>query len=204
MELTPELLIRAYASGIFPMSRSADGPIDWYSPDPRALLPLDAFHVRRSLRKRVRNGTFTVTMDRAFEQVIRGCAAPSDNSPGVWMSPAIIQAYTRLHRLGFAHSFEVWTASEDDPAGQPTHLAGGLYGVAIGGAFFGESMFSRMPYASQVCLVHLVDHLQKRHYALLDVQFCNPHLEQFGIQEINREDYLQRLSKAITMSVTWS
>lgn len=194
--LTPELVIRAYSVGAFPMADSrGSGVVHWYRPDPRAVLPLDErFHVPRSLGKRVRSGRFDVTRDRAFGEVIRGCAAPRPGHPETWINGEIVRVYEELHGLGVAHSVEAWRDGE---------LAGGLYGVALGGAFFGESMFSRQTDASKVCLVHLVEHLRARGYVLLDVQFVNPHLARFGVEEIPAAAYDRRLRAALAMAVTW-
>lgn len=201
-ELTAELVMQTYGVGAFPMARpAAPGPrgeageIDWYRPDPRAILPLDGrFRVRRSLRRRVRRGDFDITFNRAFERVIRACAQPRPTSSETWISEPIIRVYTELHRRGLAHSVEARRGGE---------VVGGLYGVALGGAFFGESMFSRVSEASQVCLVHLVEHLRARGFVLLDVQFTNPHLEQFGVAAVPCEDYLARLAAAASMDVSW-
>lgn len=192
--LTPELVVRAYCAGAFPMARGRAGRIDWFSPDPRAILPLEvgAFRVTRSLAKRVRRGLYKVTRDVACERVIRMCAEPRPYAEETWISPEIARVYTRLHGLGVAHSVEAW---QDD------ELVGGLYGVALGGAFFGESMFSRATDASKVCLVHLVEHLRAQGFELLDVQFVNPHMAQFGVVEIPREEYLRRLEAALGKEV---
>ncbi len=187
LDLTPKSLLTAYANGIFPMA-DEDGEILWLTPDRRAILELDAFKIPRSLRAVLRRGRFTVTVNRAFAEVIAGCA---DRPDGTWISPAIHKAYTKLYRLGFAHSVEAW---------QEDTLAGGLYGVAIGGAFFGESMFHRVPEASKVALVCLVERLRRRGFRLLDVQFQNPHLRRFGAVEIPRRDYERRLRDAIGRS----
>jgi len=198
--ITAELLVHAYLQGAFPMAESAQGPIYWYSPDPRAILPirpddpLGTFQVRRSLAKRVRNAGFEIALDRDFEQVVRQCAAPRPDTPGTWISEPIIQAYCELSHFDLAHSVEVY---RDD------RLVGGLYGVAIGSAFFGESMFSREKDASQVCLVYLVEHLRKRGFTLLDVQFRNEHINQFGVVEIPREQYMDLLSQAVESDVRW-
>lgn len=199
--LTPELVVRAYCCGAFPMAddRTGAGGVHWYSPDPRAVLPLDErFRVRRSLAKRVRHGPFTVTRDRAFDEVIRRCAEPRPYAEDTWISGEILDVFCELHRLGVAHSVEAWVGKTGGG-----ELAGGLYGVALGGAFFGESMFSRETDASQVCLVRLVEHLRTRGYTLLDVQFSNPHLEQFGLIEIARAEYLARLDRALALDVSW-
>ncbi len=194
--LTADTLLHAYRVGLFPMARGRRSQrIDWFCPDPRAVLPLDhGFKVRRSLAKRVRNAGYTYAFDHAFRHVIEHCAQPRPDSSDTWISPTIVRVYTELHRRGHAHSVEAW---------QHGRLVGGLYGVGIGGAFFGESMFSRQPDASQACLVKLVEHLRRRGYVLLDTQFVNPHLEQFGVQNIPRTDYLQQLAHAIALPVTW-
>ncbi|HUW81707.1 MAG TPA: leucyl/phenylalanyl-tRNA--protein transferase [Phycisphaerae bacterium] len=182
--LAPHLLLEAYRLGIFPMA-DEDGQIRWFSPDPRAIIELDRFHVPRTLRQVYRQHRFDVRVDTAFERVIRACA---DRPEPTWISPEIIQAYTRLHRLGHAHSVESW---------QGGCLVGGLYGVALGGAFFGESMFHRVTDASKVGLVVLVERLTQRGFCLLDVQFHTPHLARFGVQEIPRAEYLRRLQRAV-------
>jgi len=167
------------------MAESREGPLGWFSPDPRAIIPLETFRISRTLRRVLQNGTFTVGMNSAFEQVIRACAGREET----WISEEIIEAYTALHARGFAHSVESW---------QGEQLAGGLYGVAIGGAFFGESMFSRTRDASKVALVHLVTRLRARGYLLLDTQFLTPHLARFGALEIPRARYLDMLTEAVT------
>jgi leucyl/phenylalanyl-tRNA--protein transferase len=182
--LAPHLLLEAYRLGIFPMA-DEDGRIRWFSPDPRAIIDLDRFHVPRTLRQVYRQRRFEVRVDTAFERVIRACA---DRPEPTWISPEIIHAYTRLHGLGHAHSVESW---------QMGHLVGGLYGVALGGAFFGESMFHHIADASKVALVALVERLTQRGFFLLDVQFHTPHLARFGAREIPRAEYLQRLQQAV-------
>ncbi len=198
-KLTPDLVVRAYCVGAFPMADGRDGPIGWYSPDPRAVIPLDegGFKVPRSLRRRVRSGAYRVTMDRAFEQVIRACAEPRLSAADTWINDEVIDVYNQLHHAGLAHSVEAWSGDEG------TELVGGLYGVALNGAYFGESMFHRATDASKVCLVVLVDHLRARGFELLDVQFVNPHLEQFGVLEITRDEYLSRLERALNSGVRW-
>ena len=188
--LTTKFLIRAYAEGFFPMAESREGPISWYSPDPRAVIPLDTFRASRSLRQLIRRGKFETTFDRAFPEVILGCAEREET----WISKAIVEAYVGLHRDGYAHSVEVW---------REERLLGGLYGVAIGGAFFGESMFSRVPNASKVALAELVSRLRERGYLLLDTQFMNEHLRQFGTVEIPRKEYLRRLKVAIALPASF-
>ena len=190
-----ELLISAYASGWFPMAVEG-GEIRWFSPDPRGIIPLDAFHVPVRLGRAIRRGVFQIRIDEAFEAVIRGCAeAERDrDDPGTWISEEIIQSYVGLHRRGLAHSVEAWRGGR---------LAGGLYGVALGGAFFGESMFHRETDASKVALVALVERLRSRGYVLLDTQWVTEHLEQFGAVEIQRDEYLKRLEAALAVEATF-
>lgn len=188
--LNPEFLLLAYCNGYFPMARHRHGPIEWYSPDPRAIIPLDGLHISRSLRRTLRKKLFDVRIDTAFEAVMRGCADREET----WISEEIIAAYTTLHEFGYAHSVETW---------QEDRLVGGLYGVAIGGAFFGESMFSRVPDASKVALVHLVHRLKERGFALLDTQFLTEHLRTMGAREISRAHYLSLLARAIAIKTTF-
>ena len=183
--IDPELLLQGYRLGVFPMAME-DGAIEWFSPDPRAILPLENFHVPHALRRLLCKGVFETTMDNRFPEVIEACAARKDT----WISDEIIESYTRLHELGHAHSVETWIEGE---------LAGGLYGVAIGGAFFGESMFHRVTDASKIALVALVKHLHARKFALLDTQWLTPHLKQFGGIEISRNHYLRLLRRAIEL-----
>ena len=177
-----ELLLQGYRLGVFPMAMD-DSTIEWFSPDPRAIIPLDAFHVPHGLRKAMRKGVFEIKIDNLFGEVIRACAKRSDT----WINAEIIESYTHLHELGFAHSVEAWSENK---------LAGGLYGVAIGGAFFGESMFHRVTDASKIALVALVEHLRAKKFALLDTQWLTPHLQQFGGIEISRNHYLRLLQRA--------
>jgi leucyl/phenylalanyl-tRNA--protein transferase len=183
------LLVSAYSTGWFPMAVD-DGEIRWYSPDPRGVIPLDAFHTPSRLARLMRSGRFRVEIDRRFEDVMRACAETDrkEEDAGTWISDEIVASYLELHRLGFAHSVETWL---DD------RLAGGLYGVALGGAFFGESMFHRVTDASKVALAALVERLRARGFCLLDVQWVTPHLEQFGAIEIPRDLYLRRLEQAL-------
>ncbi len=185
-ELAPANLLAAYASGIFPMADD-DGRLLWFAPDPRAIIELDGLIVSRSLRSAARRGVFEVTVNRAFPEVIAACA---DRSEGTWISAQIHEAYTGLHRLGFAHSVECWRDGQ---------LAGGLYGVSIGGAFFGESMFHRASDASKVALLHLVDRMRARGLELLDVQFVTDHLARLGAVEIARAEYERRLRRVIVL-----
>ena len=187
--LTPDLLLRAYAAGIFPMADSAEDPeIFWVDPEWRGIIPLRTFHVPQRLRRTIRSGVFQVRCDSAFVDVIRGCAAPAPDRPRTWINDEIVRIYTELFRRGFAHSVETWYEGE---------LVGGLYGVAINGAFFGESMFSRTTDASKVALVHLVARLIRSGYVLLDTQFVTEHLQRFGAVEIPRAEYRRRLSVAL-------
>jgi len=189
--IAPSLLVRAYEQGVFPMGMD-DGEIGWFSPDPRGILPLDAFRVPSRLARVVRQGKFEITTDHDFEGVMRACAA--DREEGTWIHASIIKSYVALHRLGSAHSVECWHDGQ---------LAGGLYGVHLGAAFFGESMFHRVTDASKVALVALVDRLHRRGFQLLDVQWVTPHLAQFGAIEIPRTEYLGRLKKALARPCEW-
>ena len=189
VRLTPDLLVQAYAIGIFPMAESADDPdIFWVDPEQRGVLPLDSFHVSRKLRRTVRQNVFEVRCDTAFEAVVRSCAQPTELRPKTWINEEIVRLYDALFRRGAAHSVEVWYGGR---------LVGGLYGVALGGAFFGESMFSRATDASKVALVHLVARLRAGGFVLLDTQFVTEHLEQFGAVEIPRAEYRRRLAAAL-------
>lgn len=172
------------------MGDDRNGEIRWYAPNPRGHLPLDKFHIPHNLRRRVRRREFTVTSDQEFEAVIRNCA----NRTRTWITPRIIDAYTSLHEQGAAHSVECWSDGT---------LAGGLYGVSLGGAFFGESMFFRVSNASKVALVHLVRQLRAGGFTLLDTQYATDHLERFGVEEIPRSEYEQRLEDALSVNATW-
>lgn len=184
--IDPDFLVNAYRHGYFPMAESRTGPIGWYSPDPRAVIPLDEFRISRSLRQRVAKGTYDIRIDSAFSTVIHECAERDET----WISDEIIRVYSILHQRRIVHSVEAWAEGE---------LAGGLYGVAIGGAFFGESMFSRKPDASKVALVYLVERLRTKGYRLLDTQFTNDHVRRFGAREIPRKQYLKLLAGALLL-----
>jgi leucyl/phenylalanyl-tRNA--protein transferase len=199
LALTPELLIAAYCQGLFPMARSRqDRTVEWFSPDPRAVLPLDGFLCPRSLRQKLRASVFEVRCDTAFERVIRSCAAPRSGHPQSWINDAIRRAFTGLHHMGLAHSVEAWHNGK---------LVGGLYGAALGGVFFGESMFHRADLggtdASKVCLAHLVQRLRDRGFVLLDVQINSDHMQRFGTIDIPRADYLRRLEAALRIASEW-
>ncbi len=190
LSLTPDLLLRTYAQGIFPMGDEASGAVRWYAPDPRAHLPLDTFHIPHNLQRRVRRQEFSVTADDNFEAVIRACA----DRPRTWITPRIIRVYTALHERGYAHSVECWHEGE---------LAGGLYGVALKGAFYGESMFFRVSNASKVALVHLVRQLRAGGFTLLDTQYATDHLKRFGVVEIPRSAFEQKLARSLEHETAW-
>jgi leucyl/phenylalanyl-tRNA--protein transferase len=192
-DLSPARLLEAYARGIFPFYDDSM-PILWWSPDPRAIFELDGLKVSRRLARTVRSGRFRVTVDRAFSDVVEGCARRR-GSDGVWITHDMAAAYLRLHRLGHAHSVEVWQGDE---------LAGGLYGVAIGGLFAGESMFSRVRDASKVALVFVADRLRRGGFQLFDVQFVNDHTRSLGAIEISRAEYLCRLRHALRCDASFS
>ncbi|MBN1395463.1 MAG: leucyl/phenylalanyl-tRNA--protein transferase [Pirellulales bacterium] len=192
-ELSPDWLLDAYSHGIFPWPiTDLEAPLAWWSPDPRAVIELDRFHVSRRLRRTCRGGKFRVTRNRDFAGVIRGCAMVPSRRGQTWLTPEMIDAYVRLHQLGHAHSVEAWREDE---------LAGGVYGVAIGGLFAAESKFYRVRDASKVALVHLVEHLRERGYALLDIQQLTPHAAGMGAVEITRAEYLERLAAAVELPI---
>jgi leucyl/phenylalanyl-tRNA---protein transferase len=186
-----DLLVSAYASGWFPMAVDV-GDIRWYSPDPRGIIPLDRFHVPSRLARVMRGGAFRIEIDRDFDAVIRACAEVDrdDDEPGTWIDEVIIESYCAMHRAGLAHSVETW---QDD------RLVGGLYGVALGGAFFGESMFHYVTDASKVALVALVNRVRSQGYRLLDIQWVTPHLQQFAATEVPRRTYLKMLEEALAI-----
>ncbi|NND71348.1 MAG: leucyl/phenylalanyl-tRNA--protein transferase [Rhodothermales bacterium] len=188
--LPPSLLLDAYSQGLFPMADEESSEIYWFSPDPRAIIPLDGLKISRSLRAVLSGNKFETTFDRAFEAVIEAC---SDRT-STWISDEISAAYIKLHKLGYAHSVECW---------HDGNLAGGLYGVSIGGAFFGESMFHRVSNASKVALVALVEYLNDHDFQMLDIQFLTPHLETLGAIEIPRPRYLKMLKSAVYNESKW-
>jgi len=190
VRLTPDILLAAYAGGVFPMAESADDPeLFWVDPHRRGILPLDAFHVAHHLRRVVRRRLFEIRCDSAFEEVVLACAEATEKRPNTWINDEIVRLYAELHARGAAHSVECWR----DGA-----LVGGLYGVSLGAAFFGESMFSRQSDASKVALVHLVARLRLGGYRLLDTQFLTPHLARFGGLEITRARYHRLLADALS------
>ena len=187
-ELTPELLLQAYAAGIFPMAESQDDTeVFWVDPSRRGILPLDGFHISRSLRRAILSGRFTPRFNSDFDATVRGCADRDET----WINATIFNLYRALHRMGHAHSQEVWEGDD---------LVGGVYGVALGGAFFGESMFSRRTDASKVALAYLVDRLRLTGFTLFDTQFITPHLKSLGGIEVARQEYLARLEQALEIS----
>lgn len=190
-DLSVERLLAAYRSGIFPWSAT---PITWWSPDPRAIFEFEDVHVSRSLRKALRREVFRTTLNQCFSQVIRACAAAPRNGDDTWISPSIIDAYERLHQSGWAHSLEVWKGDQ---------LAGGIYGVGIGGFFAGESMFHHVSDASKVAVVCLLDYLRSRGYVLFDTQMLTETTRSLGAVEITRLAYLERLKAATDLPVTF-
>lgn len=179
-----EFLLMAYCNGYFPMADPKTREIGWFSPDPRAIFELDEFHAPRSLKLVLKKNLFELRINTQFEDVMRACGEREET----WISEEIVQSYLQLYKTGFAHSVETWRDGK---------LVGGLYGVSVGGAFFGESMFSRVPHASKVALAHLVDQMKRRELELLDTQWITPHLKMLGAKEISRTEYLKRLNKAI-------
>ncbi|AHG45213.1 leucyl/phenylalanyl-tRNA--protein transferase [Rhizobium leguminosarum bv. trifolii CB782] len=187
--ITPEILLRAYSIGLFPMAESADDPeIFWVEPELRGVLPFDHFHVSKSLAKTVRRNPFEIRFDHAFDQVIAACAEETSGRPSTWINRTIRSLYSTLFDMGHAHTVEAWDGDE---------LVGGLYGVSLGSAFFGESMFSRRTDASKICLVHLVERLREKGFTLLDTQFTTEHLKTFGAIDVPKADYAGMLAAAM-------
>lgn len=189
--IRPAVLIAAYRGGMFPMAMDNRGEIGWFSPDPRGILPLDEFHIPHGLKRTLRRNPFEVRVDTAFPEVMAGCA----DRRTTWISREIVTSYEKLHELGYAHSVETW---------QEGRLVGGLYGVSIGGAFFGESMFSRVTDASKVALVALVERLRERQFQILDTQWTTEHLGRFGCREIPRHEYLRMLNRALLVTTSFA
>jgi leucyl/phenylalanyl-tRNA---protein transferase len=187
--ITPDVLLRAYSIGLFPMAESAGDPeIFWVEPEMRGIIPLDDFHVPRSLAKAIKKNPFDIRVNTAFSEVMKGCAAEAPDRPTTWINETIHGLYNALNRFGHAHSVEAFEGDE---------LVGGLYGVSLGAAFFGESMFSRRTNASKICLVHLVERLQARGFTLLDTQFTTDHLKNFGAIDVPKKDYAKLLERAM-------
>ena len=189
--LSTDQLIYAYASGVFPMADAATGEIHWYRPDPRAIIPIDTYQPSRSLKPILNKGIFEIKVDQQFRRVMEFCAEPRPYERETWISTELIDVYTELHHMGFAHSVEAYVEGE---------LVGGLYGVHIGAAFFGESMFTRTSNASKVCFHYLIELLRKNNFELLDSQFMNDNVKRYGAIEISRTAYEKRLAKAINRS----
>lgn len=190
-EITADILLRAYAYGVFPMGESRDDPsLYWVDPQERGIIPLDGFKLPRKLRSTVRKSPFKVTIDTAFRDVMEACALPAPGRSGTWINDRIVDLYCELHERGYAHSVECWKDEQ---------LVGGLYGVSLGAAYFGESMFSRETDASKIALTYLVARLRRGGFKLLDTQFVTDHLAQFGALEIPRDEYRRRLAEAITL-----
>ena len=188
-DITVDILLRAYSAGLFPMADSADDPeLFWVEPEIRGIIPLDDFHVSKSLAKAMRKKPFEIRFNTAFEAVMAGCAAEAADRPSTWINATIRRLYTELHQIGHAHSVEAWEGDE---------LVGGLYGVSLGAAFFGESMFSRRTNASKICLVHLVERLNAKGFVLLDTQFTTEHLKTFGAIDVPKLDYARMLDLAV-------
>jgi len=196
LDLTPDMLLRAYAIGVFPMAEDREDPdLFWIDPRMRGIIPFEEFHIPRRLQREIRKMPFHVTFNTEFEQVMEGCAESTDRRPRTWINDKILTLYTSLHRMGHAHSVEVW--QDDD-------LVGGLYGVSLGGAFFGESMFSRHRETSKIALVYLVARLIRGGFTLLDSQFVTKHLERFGAVEVPRATYRSLLAESITVDADFS
>lgn len=189
--LSTDQLIYAYASGVFPMADAETGEINWYRPDPRAIIPIDTYQPSRSLKPILNKDIFEIKVDQQFRRVMEFCAEPRPYEPETWISTELIDVYTELHHMGFAHSVEAYVEGE---------LVGGLYGVHIGAAFFGESMFTRASNASKVCFHYLIELLRKNNFELLDSQFMNDNVKRYGAIEISRTAYEKRLAKAINRS----
>lgn len=190
-DLRPETMLKAYRSGIFPWTVK---PISWWSPDPRAIFEIASFRLSTRMQRLFRSGRFSFSLDRCFTRVMKGCAAPAPGRESTWISPEFIAAYTRLHKMGYAHSAEVWLGEQ---------LVGGIYGVSIGGFFAGESMFHTVSNASTMALAFLMEHLKKQGFELFDSQVISSHTASLGAIEIRRKDYLRRLSKAIGKSCSF-
>ena len=189
LKLSPDGILKAYGNGFFPMGEE-DGSLEWYFPDPRGVIDLEGFHIPKRLGRTIQKSLFEIRMDSDFEGVVQGCADREET----WINGPIFQVYTELYRMGKAHSIEAYFEG---------NLVGGIYGVHLGGAFMGESMFSRKTDASKACLVHLVQHLRERKFSLFDIQFLNPHLAQFGACEIPSSQYLKKLQFALGQGCTF-
>ena len=196
MNINEETILKGYSLGIFPMSENFDDPnIYWINPKKRGVIPINNFKISKSLKKEIKKNKFKVTVNKSFEEVIRNCAKKTKNRPATWINKEIIKLYSNLHRIGHAHSIEAWFQNK---------LVGGLYGVSLGSAFFGESMFSTMSNASKICLVYLIANLKFKGFTLLDIQFVNPYLKKLGAIEISRKKYLEILGNSLKKNINFN
>ena len=196
MNINEETILKGYSLGIFPMSESSEDPnIYWINPKKRGIIPLNNFKISKSLKKEIKKNKFKVTLNKNFRTVIINCAKKTHNRPSTWINKEIIKLYTNLHKIGHAHSVEAWTGNK---------LAGGLYGVSLGSAFFGESMFNNISNASKICLVYLIANLKKKKFSLLDTQFVNPYLKNLGAIEVSQKKYLKMLGNSLSKSANFN
>ena len=196
MNLNEQTILKGYSLGIFPMSESFDDPkIYWINPKKRGIIPIKDFKISKSLKKEIKKNKFKITINKNFNKVITNCAKKTKNRPKTWINKKIIDSYSNLHEIGHAHSIEAWFQNK---------LVGGLYGVSLGSAFFGESMFSAMPNASKICLVHLIANLNMKGFTLLDTQFVNPYLKKLGAIEISRKKYLKILGNSLKKNIDFN
>ena len=196
MNLNEETILKGYSLGIFPMSESFDDPkIYWINPKKRGVIPIKDFKISKSLKKEIKKNKFKITINKNFNEVIKNCAKKTKNRPKTWINKKIIDSYSSLHQLGHAHSIEAWFKNK---------LVGGLYGVSLGSAFFGESMFSTMSNASKICLVYLIANLRIKGFILLDTQFINPYLKKLGAVEISRKKYLKILGNSLKKNINFN
>ena len=196
MNLNEQTILKGYSLGVFPMSESFDDPkIYWINPKKRGIIPIKDFKISKSLKKEIKKNKFKITINKNFNKVITNCAKKTKNRPKTWINKKIIDSYSNLHEIGHAHSIEAWFQNK---------LVGGLYGVSLGSAFFGESMFSTMPNASKICLVYLIANLNKKGFTLLDTQFVNPYLKKLGAIEISRKKYLKILGNSLKKNIDFN
>ena len=196
MNLNEQTILKGYSLGVFPMSESFDDPkIYWINPKKRGIIPIKDFKISKSLKKEIKKNKFEVTVNKSFDEVITNCAKKTENRPATWINKEIIKLYSNLHKIGHAHSIEAWFQNK---------LVGGLYGVSLGSAFFGESMFSIMSNSSKICLVYLIANLKIKKFTLLDTQFVNPHLKKLGAIEISRQKYLKILGRSLKKNANFN
>ena len=196
MTINEETILKGYSLGIFPMSESFEDPnIYWINPKKRGVIPINDFKISKNLRKEIKKKKFLITVNKNFNQVIKNCAKKTKNRPSTWINKEIIKLYSNLHKIGYAHSIEAWKQNK---------LVGGLYGVSLGSAFFGESMFSTISNSSKICLVYLVANLKIKGFTLLDTQFVNPHLKKLGAIEISRKKYLKILGSSLKKNANFN